>query len=344
MSKQQWAGIVYGRSYYLDFRLIANPKDFSRQQIDWALEHIIPTTRAPNKLSNHPRWSLFKNEFHCMIGVTCMVRDLIGHSSQDATDNLTKDAQGRPLYIFVGYGTQFNSKERLLDYPPYSGNDLAIFRPLYQHVKECWQVRHYDTNGKKTILTDYQEVFWAKKQLKTYFNSEIARRLNSQGKHPAQTFIWEDSEQWRRKLWKTTAGFQQPISLCLGCTHKRDLIKSPFLNATAQDTSEFTIQERIDNNKGNNPISRFISKKEIPRTSEKPRSLPKLLENKVKEDIQLTIQHTEQAVEKGQEFVQNLMHLNTSTESETKTPQPEITETKNFGFKTKSSSDSSNWF
>ncbi len=61
MYESKWAGIVYGRSYNLDFRLIAIPEDFTINETHWALEHIIPTTRAAGKLPHHPRWSLFKN-------------------------------------------------------------------------------------------------------------------------------------------------------------------------------------------------------------------------------------------------------------------------------------------
>jgi hypothetical protein len=343
MSEQTWAGIVYGRSYYLDFRLIAKPKDFTSQEIDWALKYIIPTTRAPNKLSGHPRWSIFKSEYHCIMGVTCMVRDLIGQSSENSQDNLTKDAQGRPLYIFVGYGTQLNPNKRLLDYPPY-GSNLGIFQPLYKYVQQCWQVKHYDTHRKQTMLTEYQEESWTKHQFTINFDTDIARRLNCKTRNPSQIFLWQDSEQFRRKLWETVAIFRQPISLCLGYPSKRDLVKSPFLNATAEDINEFTIQEKTELPKPNNYSTKQLTQNHSQQKRVSSETIPKLIENKVKEDIQLTIQHAEQAVEKGQKIVQNLIE-NTSNQLENKTISAEITENEDFGFKNKSSSaNSPKWF
>ena len=96
MFDEQWAAIVYGRSYHLDFRIIAVPEDFTKRDIDWAMPYILATTRRANKLITHPRWSLFKNESHCVVGVTCMVRDLICQLGADLIDMLCQRQSPSP--------------------------------------------------------------------------------------------------------------------------------------------------------------------------------------------------------------------------------------------------------
>ena len=76
--QRQWAAIVYGRTYHLDFRFITIPHDFTASDITWASQHILATTHQARNLPSNPRWSLFKNDSYCVVGITCMVRDLIG--------------------------------------------------------------------------------------------------------------------------------------------------------------------------------------------------------------------------------------------------------------------------
>ena len=58
MSREGWAKIVYGRSYHLDFRFITIPQDFERDDLAWASQHILATTRQARNLTDRPRWSL----------------------------------------------------------------------------------------------------------------------------------------------------------------------------------------------------------------------------------------------------------------------------------------------
>jgi hypothetical protein len=352
MSEQKWAAIVYGRSYYLDFRLIAIPRDFIAEDISWALTHIIPTTRAVNKLDCHPRWTLFKNERHCIVGVTCMVRDLIGQEA----NNLTKDVQGRSLYIFVGYSTCLERQKYLVNFPPYSGNNLSIFQPLYQYVQQQWQVKDYDTQAKKPILTDYQSLTISLGQLSHKIDRHIASSLNSQFKNPAKIFLWQDSEESRSKLWTTIARSRQPNSLCLGLANKQDSLKSPFLNATIDDIAELTIYDKLNSETQNlklqNELSAAISQEQshfegaaAPRAGEANLSLSRIIAQKAKQDIQITIHQAQRAVITGQELVQNLVYETKSPQLHLKSDKAELTEPEHFGFKVKqSSNDSQHWF
>ncbi|NEP81102.1 MAG: hypothetical protein F6K39_24870 [Okeania sp. SIO3B3] len=96
-----WSVIIYGRTKEADFRFLAIPEDFTPEDRYWASKYIHGSTVYPEKLKENPRWSLFKNHKHCVIGVTCMVKDLIG--SDRRYDYMTEDASRRSIYIFVGY-------------------------------------------------------------------------------------------------------------------------------------------------------------------------------------------------------------------------------------------------
>ena len=95
------------------------PNNFTAQDIQWASTYIVATTQQARNLAGSPRWSLFKNDSYCVVGVTCMVRDLIKQSAADSVNIMTKDDQGRPLYVFVGYVTELNQQGQLNDLPAY---------------------------------------------------------------------------------------------------------------------------------------------------------------------------------------------------------------------------------
>ena len=344
MYESKWAGIVYGRSYHLDFRLIAIPEDFTSEETNWALEYIIPTTRAASKLSNNPRWCLFKNKSYCIVGVTCMVRDLIDDDRQHGGENLTKDAQGRPLYIFVGYGTKINTRRHAINFPAYNNTNLEIFQPLYQYVRDRWLLKDSGLNRKKTILTNYQKLSFSKIKPKIDADPNLAKQLNCQDKYPSKIFLWQDFAQWESKLWATAAICKQPTSLCLGSASKQHLLTSPFLNGTVANISEFTIQDRLTDRIG------FEQNKSAKSTIKKKFLFPLSLEAKVKKDLQSTFQQAGQAVNFGQELVQHIIGKHDEVDLEELKSKPFTKEQEEtFGFKTKkppqqSPPENKDWF
>ena len=336
MYESKWAGIVYGRSYHLDFRLIAIPEDFTSDETNWALEHIVPTTRAASKLSNHPRWCLFKSKSYCILGVTCMVRDLINDEGENGAENLTKDAQGRPLYIFVGYGTKINTRRYAINFPAYKDTNLEIFQPLYQYVRDRWLVKDSGINRKKTILTNYQRLSFTKIRPKRDSDPDLAELLNCQNKSPSKIFLWQNLSQWESKLWATAAICKQPTSLCLGSASKRHLLTSPFLNGTVADITEFTIQNRLTRNieSGQDRATKSIIKKNF--------LFPSSLEAKVKKDLQATFQQAGQAVNLGQELVQQIIGKHDEVDrEEVKLESVTKEQEETFGFTKKNSTQQS---
>lgn len=363
MSDDKWTAIIYGRSYKVDFSFIALPQDFKIQNSHWALDHIITTTRSANKLSGNPRWSLFKNESHCVVGVTCMVRDLIGNYTTINSDNMTKDIQGRPLYIFVGYVTQLQSKQDIPKIPVYSGKNLDFFQPLYEHVRSIWYIQDYQKFNKLPILTDYQKINYPQKQTINYYDRILANKLNHQYKAPESIFLWQDSDEYRQKLWSTAARCQSPISLCLGLTTEQDLINTPFLNGTVDriqgknDRSSSNINSSIYEPKSklnlyksacelnNNPhklklnfqssfgkikeqLSLLNQDLKIKNSSE-DRSFLEAIQTKIQADIKTTIQQLEKANILTQELIDSLYSFNNTNESidlsttQTKQSEPE---------------------
>ena len=328
MSKHKWAALVYGRSYHLDFRFIAIPEDFSHQEIDWVSPYILATTRKARKLPSHPRWSLFKNDSHCVVGVTCMVRDLIGQLEDEEFELLTKDNRGRPLYVFLGYVTKLEKTKYLLDLPPYSGNNLERFKPLYSYVEQVWSVKDYNKDSKKPLSTDYQNVAFSTEKLAAGFKVDLVEQLNYPGKSPDKVFLWQNSPEQNHNLWATSASFHEQISICLDANHRR-YSHSPFLNQTISQSEEFTTQERIINHVQPN----------------EKRSLSESIGNKVREDIEITLQHASQVVSLGQELIDNFADWsNEADKTSLNSQETDSIKDENFGFKTKKSAKSQDWF
>ena len=339
MFKQKWAAIVYGRSYHLDFRFITVPEDFSAQDINWAAKYILATTRQARKLNSNPRWSLFKNDSHCVVGVTCMVKDLIGKLGEDSIEAMTRDDRGRPLYVFVGYVAQLDKTMHLLDLPAYTEERLDSFQSLYRYVQQVWLVKDYEKFRKKPIFSSYSPLNFAPHLLHSGFNLELLGKLNYPDRSPDKVFLWQNSPQQNRQLWSTSALFPQPISLCLGLNSKQDCL-SFFLNQSVRELTEFTIQERlvtqvssIDSARGNSPPKR---------------SLWTSIANKAREDMDLTRQHASQVLNFPQELIGNWQERGSNPGSmDSKTIQP--AKNQDFGFKPKQTDNASkeqnqDWF
>jgi hypothetical protein len=344
MYKHKWAAIVYGRSYHLDFRLITIPQDFTDREKDWASQYILDTFSHANKLSSHPRWSLFKNDTHCVVGVTCMVRDLLINKEQELIESLSKDNCGRPLYVFVGYVTQLDRRKRLLDFPTYSDRSLQAFQDLYQYILQVWQVEEYYKDSKKPIFNDYQILDFANQNFKTNDILEIIKQINHQEKHPDLTYLWHNTPEQKRKLWVASAISYEPISICLGDRELKNVINTPFLNQTVTCESTEVIEgcaiEKIKNNRSILPTKNTVSTTE---------NLSQVITKKVKEDIEITLHHANLVKNKSRDLLQNISDrsLIKLSLSETLSDRDRDEQKKKFGFKFKSSSNTKSdrqWF
>jgi|JI9StandDraft_2_1071091.scaffolds.fasta_scaffold01224_7 hypothetical protein len=249
----QWSVIVYSRTYEADYRFLAIPEDFTREDENWAISYIKATTRKPEQLPGNPRWSLFKNHKHCVIGVTCMVKDLI--SSQE----MTADKGDRPIYAFVGYVTKVDKNPELyLDIPHYADN-ISLFQSAYNSVKDQWLVTSYQLRIKPKIPQfPYRQIRFGWDDRK---NSQINRNfLLNMDVH--KVGLWQNSYQSKWGIWESACFFINPyedVSLCLGMPREKDVLDSPFLNATVPSVNHH-ILKRV-NPQGKNPNQENIKKR-----------------------------------------------------------------------------------
>jgi hypothetical protein len=236
MSK--WSALVYSRTYEVDFRLIAIPDYFNDEDKKWALNYILGTTRSTASLDLHPRWSLFKNERYCVIGVTCRASDLV-ELTDLATEERTKDFQKRPLFTFVGYVTKVDQERGLPLISPYTGRNLEFFKPLYQDYvckPDIWFVKSYEKASKEVVKSNAQELIYPDIQKTTDLNLE-KYQLQTDG---TICCLWPDSETDRENLWlvaaqRAMAYPNESLSLCLGLSTQNEASYSLFWNATALD-------------------------------------------------------------------------------------------------------------
>ena len=350
MYKHKWAAIIYGRSYHLDFRFITIPEDFMESDKNWAADYILATFSQANKLSSRPRWSLFKNESHCVIGVTCMVRDLLVDMERNIIDLLSKDNRGRPLYVFVGYVTQLERQKRLLDFPPFTEECLQSFQDLYQYILEVWWVEEYYKDSKKPILNEYMPLDFQNQRVKLQDTLELAKQINHQKKYPEQTYLWQNTPAQKHKLWIAAAMSHESISVCLGDRNMRNIVNSPFLNQTGVSESSEIIEgcaiKKINAKKNKTKKINSNLQKVKAKTALPPKeNISRAIANKVKEDIDLTLHHATIVTNKSRNLLQN---LNSYTAKNTSQPKKSSSNSADFGFKTKPDKehegDKKEWF
>ncbi|XHR84685.1 MAG: hypothetical protein ACFKPT_10515 [Gloeotrichia echinulata GP01] len=226
-----WSPIIYASTYIVDFRLVVKPDDFDEPKVSWATSHILVTTQLKGKnwakeLRQHPRWSLFKDESHCVIGVTCMADAL--------SESRNKDKFGRPLYVFVGYVAKLSSTQ--LQLPVL---DIKLFKDIYgKYVGERWDEKNHQTEkANKKAKAQYDQNLVCNDN----FDLEELPKLNSErGK------LWlfpepetdKERDKERDKFLLAASQSDKPISICLGLPTRQFVSEGIFLNATAIDVSE----------------------------------------------------------------------------------------------------------
>jgi len=355
MSKKSkgWAAIVYGRTYHLDFRLITLPHDFTTPEINWASQHIIATTQQARKLVDSPRWSLFKNDHYLVVGVTCMVKDLIGDP--------VKDNQGRPLYVFVGYVTQ--APQQIQNLPAYSENCLDNFKILYQEIEQVWLVKNYEQDSRYPSRSQYYPINFCNRaipkgrrsliasenqELPT-LNQELNQQLNQPSQNPDKIYLWQSSTPQNSLLWQTSAQSPAAIATCLNIQGKA-LNNSPFLNQSSTQVEQFQIIDRVAS-QGKYRASDSTNIVDIADAAPNRSytSLSQKISYRAKEDIDLTLQQAAKMAIASQELINNLSDWHQSRENEPEESEQSDPAAKDpeFGFKTKKSNSpesEQDWF
>ncbi len=334
MSRQDWAAIVYGRSFHLDFRYITVPHDFTAKDITWASAYILATTYQARNLDDHPRWSLFKNNSYCIVGVTCMVRDLM-EFRQDSVETMAKDDQGRPLYIFVGYVTQLSKGKNSLNFPAYTEKHLEGFKPLYQQMEKVWLVKDYDQKSRQPLLSQYQSLNSSVELIQPDNKIDSIPEINNLLKQPDKIYSWCNSNQQNNQLWMAAAKCSVETSLCLNIKAKV-ISNSPFLNQTITQLDGFTISDRISSQKLRLASAQPNHQKQTlkPKHPQTYQSLPQIISTRAKEDFDLTLKQAAKVTTASQELINNF--TNQFDQPSEMTPKMDkSSDIENFGFKTK---------
>ncbi|MBW4596217.1 MAG: hypothetical protein KME46_25765 [Brasilonema angustatum HA4187-MV1] len=242
----KWAPIIYGRTYAVDFRFLVIPHNFDDQLKNWLWEYIKVTTRAAENLPENPRWIFIRSKKRCVVGVTCMVRDLIGSQADNTLEDLTRDKVGRPLYAFVGYVSQ----DPMITTVPAMNLELFV-EPYKQFVPQKWQEVYADLGRNQTapqeLKSEYDIEFspekFANKGLKEEQISIEQLLPNRQGQEVSPIILWNIAN--ASNIWFTAANNHQFLSIALGNLSKRDLIDSRFLNAVINEVEGRTEETRV---------------------------------------------------------------------------------------------------
>ncbi|MEI7676539.1 MAG: hypothetical protein WCJ03_07150 [Bacteroidales bacterium] len=227
----KWAEIVYGRTLEVDFRFLAAPDENRQQVLAWAEPYILVSTRMAEKLSEQPRWLFVRGEQFCLIGITCMARELIAAASDPTLEAMGCDNHGCPLFLFAGYIARVGKEDLIL--PSYEALDLPLFAPLYRFVAEHWDVKPYNPKSREPISTHFQAVPLLEEEVRTVPNqtvSEDTKRVFNTNPHYVGIFPNNDVE--KQDLWLLATASKKPTSLCIGLNRQRDAMDGLFLNVT----------------------------------------------------------------------------------------------------------------
>ncbi|TAG90731.1 MAG: hypothetical protein EAZ09_21795 [Oscillatoriales cyanobacterium] len=220
-----WSIIVYGRTYEADYRLLAIPVDFTTEDVNWAKNYIKATTRKPEQLPGNPRWSLFKNQKHCVIGVTCNLKDLISNP------DLAVDKDSRPIHVFVGYVIKVDENPELYREIPNYTDHINLFQAPYNSVKDQWLVKSHNLRSKpQTSRFKYIRMPICLYRTNSEINPYFFLNMDD-----SEVKLWSNSPDSKCEIWETACSFvynYKTVSLCLGMPTEKDVLESPFLNAT----------------------------------------------------------------------------------------------------------------
>ena len=227
MTVTKWAPLVYGGTHEKDFRFLAKPDDFGKERENWSRGYILASLSFStyDELRGHPRWVMFRDQDHCVVGTSCMVDEIPG-----VPDEQCRDKEDRPLYIFIGFVSQ----------PPFPQIPSREIRWLNEVYEQCVRPRFYEKphsrDKDRPPAFPYETRKWPlpsepKKRLSDKLNTDE----NKIGFWPE-----EDSE----KVWYNAVHSKGAVSVCLGLSRKSDALTGPLLNATVHGLSAPCIEDK----------------------------------------------------------------------------------------------------
>jgi len=246
-----WAPLIYGRTYEVDFRFLVTPIDFTNDHKDGVWDYIKVTTRAAETLSGNPRWLFYRGQTYCIIGVTCMIRDLmsalpevgIEHLPENLPDDMTQDRLGRPLFAFIGYVAK-------IDHPTVipERNLKHFLRSYLEFVPKKW-TETYATLGRDPATSGDVKSFYHVQfcpedgvQPTEAWQPMLLDQLLPQSSNGIS--LWNMAE--AQNIWWTAAKTAHPLSICIGNLPRRDLANSRFKVAVIEEVQQHEVIRRLE--------------------------------------------------------------------------------------------------
>ncbi len=207
----QFAPLVFSRTKEVDFRFLVVPEDFSEEDMEWSKKHILATLLNSIELSENPRWSLFGNEQHYVIGLSCRASLL---SERNIADKFN-----RGLYLFVGYVTKK---------PGFIPMQAVAFNSLYDFVHQKWEDDSID--ARTIIKSKYDDKEIDLSTLPPDFEGNAGIKIN----HDADK-VRIYSNRRNSELWTIFSQYSRAVSLCLNVAGQKDAKEGIFLNVSTVD-------------------------------------------------------------------------------------------------------------
>jgi hypothetical protein len=238
----KWAPLIYGRTYAVDFRFLAVPDDFDERITNYIWEFIKVTTRSAENLSSKPRWIFLRTNRRCIIGVTCLIRDLLYSDKDNVSEDLTRDRHGRPLYAFIG----FVSKTLVPSVVP--AMNLALFAaPYLELIPQKWDESYAEVGNLQGVS----------QALKTEYNNQfsLAEGIAEDRTRPEILFerlmpenqdtivFWNIAD--AQNILFSASRSDRPIYLCTGNLTLRELLDSQFMSAAIEEIQSCSEVQKV---------------------------------------------------------------------------------------------------
>lgn len=253
----EWSPLIYGRTYEVDFRFLAVPEDFCVSQQNWSLRYIHAMLQRHVYLRQVSRLAIFADQSYCVFGIACEVSRLASENEK-FWDKFMRDKAGRPLYLFAGFVTRFDKKMGIRDIPKYETvkNDLFFSKVFCEYFKELskfeteevrkFEYKKQNFDDSSAINFNYRITYKIHKARYREYDFMLTRYdLNKSEKlqNILRFGIFANSETDRNGFWENACiGMGQtkpfPLSLCLGLHLEKDVLETPFLNATVDKLTD----------------------------------------------------------------------------------------------------------
>lgn len=228
--------LIYGRTYEVDYRWLANPDDFTSEDLRSALEYIQAVNKAHHEhySGSPPRdlvsWLFWSNKRYCVFGILCNVSLILDETStQRLEKDLSRDNQTRSIpYTFLGYVHQKPTDicKLPLIYP-----NLKLFEPLCEYISEKWFEKYTNNPPLSIKYKSLEELGLSNLDL---FEIDSEDRVCLNLKSGTVNF-YPDRKEYIDILLNLAARSERPTSLIIGKLPKKFISAGIFLNIVASD-------------------------------------------------------------------------------------------------------------